>query len=149
MTVWQLNLRSAPPSAAETCIMTTSGMNIIIVVNVLIILTTVVTCDEYAETDLRYNAPRFLPDGLIVLGGSATKRFVANWQVLITVATPTVIPGLRQKLARFKTIINNLRSVHEVANATSDDSNLRIAEIEDNNYLHSPISSAPGKERTT
>ena len=90
-----------------------------IVVNILIILTTVGTSDEYVEADLCYNDPRFLPDGLIVVGGSDTKRFVANWQVLITIATPTEISGLRQKLARLKMILNNLRSVHEVANATS------------------------------
>ena len=103
-------------------------------------LTTVVTCDEYAEADLRYNDTRFLPDGLIVLGGSDTKRFVANWHVLITIAIPTAISGMRQKLPRFKTILNNLRSVHEVANATSDAWNLRIVEIEDNVYSpQSPV----------
>ena len=86
---------------------------------------------EYNNTDIPFNSPRFLPDGLLLTGGGVTRNQVATWTVLITIAKPYEIPGLRTKLDFFKTTIAQLRGVHELANDTILNWNLRIAEIEE------------------
>ena len=62
--------------------------------------------------------------------GDETRSHVATSVILITIATPTEIPGLRSKLQRFKMVINELRAVHELTNETMDAWDLRIDEIE-------------------
>ena len=42
---------------------------------------------------------------LLVTDGEPTRNHVVTWVVLITINPPTEIPGLRQKLDRFKTVI--------------------------------------------
>ena len=42
-------------------------------------LMTVVLSADYDRTDIRFNEPRFLPDGLLVTGGDETRSHVATW----------------------------------------------------------------------
>ena len=86
---------------------------------------------EYNTTDISFNSPRFLPDGLLLTGGGDTRTQIATWTVLITIARPYEIAGLHTKLDFFKTTIEKLRGVHEMANDTIVDWKIRIAEIEE------------------
>ena len=93
---------------------------------------------DYTGTDITFNSPRFLPDGLLVTGGHATRTQIATWVVLMTIAAPPELPDLQTKLTRFKTTIDNLRGVHDLANETIIGWDIRIAEIEDE--MHHPDS---------
>ena len=73
---------------------------------------------EYNTTDISFNSPRFLPDGLLLTGGGDTRTQIATWTVLITIARPYEIAGLHTKLDFFNTTIEKLRGVHEMANDT-------------------------------
>ena len=86
---------------------------------------------DYNTTDISFNSPRFLPDGLLLTGGGDTRTQIATWTVLITIARPYEIAGLHTKLDFFKTTIEKLRGVHEMANDTIVDWKIRIAEIEE------------------
>ena len=86
---------------------------------------------EYNNTDIPFNSPRFLPDGLLLTGGGVKRTQIATWTVLITIAKPYEIAGLHTKLDFFKTTIEKLRGVHEMANDTIGDWKMRIAEIEE------------------
>ena len=71
---------------------------------------------EYNNTDIPFNSPRFLPDGLFLTGGSVKRTQIATRTVLITIAKPYEIAGIHTKLDFFKTTIDKLRGVHEMAN---------------------------------
>ena len=95
---------------------------------------------DYTGTNITFNSPRFLPDGLLVTGGQDTRNHIATWVVLMTIATPSELPDLQTKLTRFKNTIDNLRGVHDLANETISGWDIRIAEIADT--MHRPGSSA-------
>ena len=95
---------------------------------------------DYTGTNITFNSPRFLPDGLLVTGGQYTRNHIATWVVLMTIATPSELPDLQTKLTRFKNTIDNLRGVHDLANETISGWDIRIAEIDDT--MHRPASSA-------
>ena len=86
---------------------------------------------EYNNTDISFNSPRFLPDGLLLTGGGVTRTQVATWMVLITIAKPYEIARFHTKLDFFKTTTEKLRGVHEMANDTIIDWKMPIAEIEE------------------
>ena len=86
---------------------------------------------DYNTTDIPLNVPRFLPDGILVTGGEPTRNHVATWVVLITINPPAAIPGLKQKLDSFKTVISNVNYFHGMDNATIDAWTIRLNDIED------------------
>ena len=51
-------------------------------------LMTVVLSADDDRTDIRFNEPRYSPDGLLVTGGDETRSHVATWVVLITISNP-------------------------------------------------------------
>ena len=62
---------------------------------------------EYNTTDISFNSPRFLPDGLLLTGGGDTRTQIATWTVLITIARPYEIAGLHTKLDFSKQLLKN------------------------------------------
>ena len=94
---------------------------------------------DYNVTDIPLNEPRLLTDGILVTGGDETRNHAATWVVLITINPPTEQPGLRQKLRRFRTVIQNLNYFHGVDNATLETWDIRITDIENTMFSTGPI----------
>ena len=59
------------------------------------------------NTDIPFNSPRFLPDGLFLTGGGVKRTQIATWAVLITIAKPYEIAGNIQNSTSSKQRLKN------------------------------------------
>ena len=95
---------------------------------VLVIVSAVAQLDR---TQIHFNDPQILPDGILVLNDGETQRHAATWTILISLDAPKTEEGLRLALHQIRTVITSLQDHRSALNSTRKQWESRIQEIED------------------
>lgn len=90
-----------------------------------------IVAGNFHQTQILYNQPQSLPDGLLITGGVETRSQEAVWTALVTLETPKPNPDLRARINYFRKIVRTLETMKGSSNTTRTAWEKRLDDIED------------------